>query len=153
MTSLSRSTSITFKKKTSDQECHLTTSNVDKDMEQLSILGGNQNWDNYLGNHLLNTGHVQNIWSISLQSIYTKEMCAYVHWKKCTEISIVISFKTAPRWKPQMVINSRNDFAKCGIFVQQGSNQRLKTMNYYQTNQHGWVSQILKQRKTTVVCP
>lgn len=61
MTSLSRSTSITFKKKTSDQECHLTTPNVDKDMEQLSILGGNNNWDNYLGNHLLNTEHVQNI--------------------------------------------------------------------------------------------
>lgn len=67
----------------------LTTSNVDKDMEQLFVLGGNKNWDNHLGNHLLNTEHVQNIWSISLQSTHTQEMCAYVHAKWCTEIAIV----------------------------------------------------------------
>lgn len=39
----------------------LTTSNVDENMEQLFVLGGNKNWDNHLGNHLLNTEHVQNI--------------------------------------------------------------------------------------------
>ena len=101
MTYLSRSISITFKKKTSDQECHLTTSNVDEDMEQLSVLGGNKIWDNHLGNHLLNTEHVQNIWSISLPSTHTQEMCAYVHGKKCTEISIV-----SPKVETsQMVIN------------------------------------------------